>query len=193
MAALGLDPHRIDHMVISHDHVDHTGGADSIMVKNPGMGVCLIPSFTSGLKKTAKENGALLKQIRLPEMVTANCFSTGQMRSLRANEQGLVIMTDRGLIVITGCAHPGILNIVEQVKRICPEEILLVMGGFHLLETLPPKIKKIAEKLKAAGVKYVAPSHCSGSDTSQIFADAFGDRYIESGLGRTITADDLKV
>ena len=53
-------------------------------------------------------------------------------------------------------------------------------------------IRKKAVRLKQLGVRHVAPSHCTGSEAMRILADAFGERFIASGAGRVITADDLK-
>jgi len=151
-----------------------------------------VKSFrASDFKDAAEKKGARIKEISSPAMISKNYFSTGEMKNFQRNEHSLVIMTDMGLIVITGCAHPGLVDIVEQVQRISQEKILLLMGGFHRMFAMPPSIRKIARRLKTAGVEFVAPSHCSGSEAMEIFSDIFGNHAIKSGVGRIITAGDL--
>ena len=193
MSQLGIDVNGIDELILSHDHPDHIGGVEKCIEVNPGLRISLVRSFRSGFKKAAVRKGAKIKEIDGPEMISENCFSTGEMKSMQRNEHSLVIITDMGLIVLTGCAHPGLVDIVEQVQRISQEKILLLMGGFHRMYDMAPNIRKIARRLKKAGVKFVAPSHCSGSEAIEIFSQTFGQHSIESGLGRIITAHDFFV
>ncbi|GAF90446.1 unnamed protein product, partial [marine sediment metagenome] len=68
-----------------------------------------------------------------------------------------------GLIVITGCAHPGIVNIVKKAKELLTSEVYLVLGGFHLCWMNLSQVKRIIDGVKEEGVKKVAPSpifHC---------------------------------
>jgi 7,8-dihydropterin-6-yl-methyl-4-(beta-D-ribofuranosyl)aminobenzene 5'-phosphate synthase len=114
------------------------------------------------------------------------------MHSMIKNEHALVIITDHGVVVITGCAHPGIVDILRRAKTLTGKEILLVMGGFHLMHDYPASIRSVIAAFEALGVQYVAPSHCTGEEAIRPFKRAFRNRYIESGVGKIITIDDLK-
>ena len=103
----------------------------------------------------------------------------------------LVILTNEGLIIITGCAHPGVVEIVKRAIRITNREVLLLAGGFHLLRDYGESLQETISKIKELGVRSVAPSHCTGGEAIKIFAEVYGDRYINSGVGRVITAGDL--
>jgi len=186
-----IDPHQIDNLFISHDHPDHIGGVMKFLEVRPKINVALVKSFRSGFKKAVRKRGADITEIDRPSIVTNNCFSVGEMKSFVKNEHALVIRTDKGSIILTGCAHPGIVEIVKRTKKITNDEVLLVMGGFHLLMDDGSSIRKKATRLKEIGVQYVAPTHCSGEEAQQIFAKLFGDRYLDSGLGRIITANDF--
>ena len=70
-------------------------------------------------------------------------------------------------------------------------DVVLLAGGFHLMMDDGPGIRKKAQRLKDMGVRHVAPSHCSGGQAREIFADVYGERFLESGLGRSISANDL--
>ncbi len=192
MKILGLDPGEVEELVISHDHDDHVGGAQACLkhCKNPGVSV--VRSFSSIHTRAFEQAGAHVREVTGPCRITRNCISTGEMKSLLKNEHGLIILTDQGSILITGCAHPGVADMAERAIQITGDELLLVMGGFHLFRHMNSKIRKTAQKLKDLGVRYVAPSHCTGTEAGLILLEAFGDNCLDSGVGRVITASELK-
>jgi 7,8-dihydropterin-6-yl-methyl-4-(beta-D-ribofuranosyl)aminobenzene 5'-phosphate synthase len=106
-------------------------------------------------------------------------------------EQSLIIETRRGLVILTGCAHPGIESIVEKAVKEKGDEILLAMGGFHLHKTDARSVKSIAASFYNRNIRYVGPTHCSGDDTLQIFKQVFGNHYIQAGAGKVIRTMDL--
>ena len=191
MSKLNLDPRSIDSIFISHDHEDHVTGTAAIVEHHPQTSVSLVTSFRSGFKNKLRKMGATVAEVGQPAVVSKHCFSTGELKDFVRNEHALVILTDAGLIVVTGCAHPGVADIVSRAKRITNREVLLVMGGFHLLRESYSHTEKVARSLNDMGVTFVAPSHCSGSDASRSFAKVFGHRYLESGAGRVITSNDF--
>ena len=106
-------------------------------------------------------------------------------------EQALVVDTADGLIVVTGCAHPGITNIVAAAREAFDKDVLLVMGGFHLFQSTTEQIDEVVTALQALGVRYVAPSHCTGDPAREALADAFEARYLAVGAGATVAVPDL--
>jgi 7,8-dihydropterin-6-yl-methyl-4-(beta-D-ribofuranosyl)aminobenzene 5'-phosphate synthase len=186
---LGIDHQRIDTAIISHDHHDHIGGLPKLAQTRPGMQVYLHASFSSGYKKRLRGRNAKVVEMGPPGIICSHAASTGEMRSRVKNEHSLLVRTDQGAIVITGCAHPGILDIVHRARSLAGQDILLVMGGFHLLYDSAKSIRKIIDGFQQAGVRYVAPSHCSGEETRKLFAEAYGHRFIRSGAGRVINAE----
>ncbi len=67
-------------------------------------------------------------------------------------EQALVVETPDGSVVITGCAHPGIVEMVRQAQEIAPGKVTLLTGGFHLLETGESQVESIIAELQQMGV-----------------------------------------
>lgn len=191
LAALHIDLQQIDALVLSHDHPDHVGGALKLAEIRSGIAVHLIHTFPSGFKRALNKHGADVRQVDQPCMIARSCLSTGEMCSFVKNEQALIVLSDQGVIVLTGCAHPGIVDIVARARSIFNQEVLLVAGGFHLSMDDASSIRKKALRLKELGVRFVAPSHCTGSEAIKIFAEVFGNKFIESGAGRVITAVDL--
>ena len=100
-------------------------------------------------------------------------------------EQALVVETPDGSVVITGCAHPGIEEIVRQAQAAVPGEVALLVGGFHLLETAKDQVETIVADLRELGVEEVMATHCTGDEAMALFEDAYGEDYLEGGVGRT--------
>jgi 7,8-dihydropterin-6-yl-methyl-4-(beta-D-ribofuranosyl)aminobenzene 5'-phosphate synthase len=110
-------------------------------------------------------------------------FLTGEMGN-RIAEQSLFLKSDSGLIVITGCSHPGIVEILRRVKTLNNSNIYLVVGGFHLMNHSPSQVTKIIEEIRKLGVKKIAPTHCTGEKAIELFREAYGDHCIKSGTGK---------
>ena len=191
LSKLNLDLNRIDELFLSHDHPDHVGGVMKVLDARPDINISLVESFPWGFKKAIGKGGGQVRETDCPCTISAKCLSTGEMNSAVKNEQALIIPTDQGSIILTGCAHPGVVDIVEQTKTITRQDILLVAGGFHLLMDDASSIRKKAQRLKQLGVRNVAPSHCTGGEAIGILAEVFGNRFLESGVGRVLTVNEL--
>jgi len=193
LGKLGFEPEQIETIVISHDHPDHIGGMVKCLEKKSGIDVCLVSSFNSGTKRKIKSLGSSVLEVKTPVPVGRHCFSTGEMKNIMRNEHSLVIATDSGAIIITGCAHPGIVDIVRRAKDIAGQEVLSVLGGFHLYYENEADIREIISCFKDEGVGYVGPTHCSGRQARDLFAQAYKENCLDCGVGRIITADDFNV
>ena len=78
-------------------------------------------------------------------------------------------------------------------KKVLPaDEILLTMGGIHLLHDNREELKEIAAAFEHLGVKYVGPCHCLGDLARQIFHEVYGNHFIHVGVGKEINLQDLK-
>ena len=128
--SLGIDVSRVDLIVISHNHGDHTGGINSILGRKTGIPVYFGDSFPSDFSENISNKGATPVRVKEPIEICEHVFSTGELPG-RANEQSLVIDTEKGLVIITGCSHPGIINILKRSQEILDKKIFLVFGGFR--------------------------------------------------------------
>lgn len=185
--SMSLDPVKVDVVVLSHQHWDHVGGLEAFLARNSNLTVLVLKSFPDEIKKTVDGAGAELTEVSGPYEICSGVYSTGTMGT-GIEEQSLIITTDKGTLVITGCAHPGIVEIVKKAKELTGQEILLVMGGFHLMHHSDSQMKDIVDEFKELGVLYAGPCHCTGKDQLEAFRHAFEGRFLEIGAGREITA-----
>jgi 7,8-dihydropterin-6-yl-methyl-4-(beta-D-ribofuranosyl)aminobenzene 5'-phosphate synthase len=88
--------------------------------------------------------------------------SDGERDDWLLDDSALAYRSSRGLVIITGCAHAGICNVVEQAKRVCGDErIVDIVGGLHLLDPPDRRLRKTVEFLTAVGPEKVHACHCT--------------------------------
>ncbi len=186
MEKLGINPMNINTVILSHIHQDHVGGLDGFLKRNENVKVYIPVSFPDSFREKIKSYGASYQDVKSDKQIIENVYSTGEMGTF-IKEQSLIIKTNHGLVVITGCAHPGTINIIKKAKKIFPEEqIYLVLGGFHLLGADDSQLKNIIKDFRKLGVKIAAPCHCSGDETRQLFKEEYQNKFIENGIGKII-------
>ncbi len=188
MRSLKVNIDRIKAVVISHDHWDHTGGLWEILKNREGLKVYACPGFSPEFKKEVRRLKGELKESGKVTKIAENIFVTGEIageyKGRYMPEQTLVIKTDKGLTIITGCAHPGIIRIAAQVKKdFGNRKIHLVFGGFHLIDKYRPEIRSVAEELEEMGVEKIGPAHCSGYDAKLIFREVYEDAFVSIRAG----------
>jgi 7,8-dihydropterin-6-yl-methyl-4-(beta-D-ribofuranosyl)aminobenzene 5'-phosphate synthase len=107
------------------------------------------------------------------------------IRDYMDDDQSIVIhVKDRGLVVLTGCAHSGIVNTVNHARHISGEQRLLaVMGGFHLARAEDDEIERTIDEVAQAGPELVAPSHCTGFKAMARFANRMPDQFVLGTVG----------
>jgi 7,8-dihydropterin-6-yl-methyl-4-(beta-D-ribofuranosyl)aminobenzene 5'-phosphate synthase len=181
MAKLNLPLEEIDVVVISHIHGDHTGGLFKVLELNSKVKVYLPASFPIEFKERVREYGCELIEIKNALKICSGLATVGELNGIK--EQSLIVSSSKGLIMVTGCAHPGIVNVLKKAKELTGRDIYLAIGGFHLSRKSEKTILSIIEELKRLGVKKVAPCHCSGDLARRLFKGKFGEDYIEAGVG----------
>ena len=180
MNKLGIDPKSIKEVVISHIHGDHVGGLEGFLKENPKVKVYIPSSFPNSIKEMIKRYKSEAIDISKPQKISDFIYTTGKLYG-PPEEQSLIIDSKKGLIIITGCAHPGIVNIIKKAKEIMKEDkVYLVLGGFH-----HPPVSCVKE-FRKLNVKKVAPSHCTGDVVRNAFKKEYKEDFIEYGVGKII-------
>jgi 7,8-dihydropterin-6-yl-methyl-4-(beta-D-ribofuranosyl)aminobenzene 5'-phosphate synthase len=189
MDRMGIDISNIQTIVISHDHWDHTDGLWDILNKRSGLNLYSCPGFSPEFKDKLSAYACNTIEVESFTKIYDNIYTTGQIKGKCGldyiAEQSLVLETGRGLTILTGCAHPGIIKIVEHVVNHMTGEIYLVMGGFHLLDAPLRKITQVNNKFMQLGVQHVGPSHCTGEDAIRIFQESYKERFFDIRAGKS--------
>jgi 7,8-dihydropterin-6-yl-methyl-4-(beta-D-ribofuranosyl)aminobenzene 5'-phosphate synthase len=184
MGILGLDPLEIEAVVLSHIHSDHTGGLAALL-DTGARPVVYVPAAFPGTFKNNVRRITRLVEVTGAEQVLPGIHSSGQVGT-GIVEQALVAETEHGLVVVTGCAHPGIVEMVRRSKDSFGGQVAWVIGGFHLGGASESRIEGIITELRRLGVQRVAPCHCTGTQARRMFAEAFGPAYSPAGVGWTL-------
>ncbi|MEW6686537.1 MAG: MBL fold metallo-hydrolase [Candidatus Edwardsbacteria bacterium] len=189
--SLNIDFSKIKHIVISHDHWDHISGLWYVINRYKDINVYICPNFDIKIKERIKSFGVNVVEVRGLLGIKDNIYSTGEIegkfRNISISEQALIVNSENGLIVITGCAHPGILTILKETKKnFLDKEIFCALGGFHLLDKKREDIKLIVTEFKKMGINKVGPSHCSGKEAEEIFKEQYRENFIPIKAKQTI-------
>lgn len=164
MKKLSIDPFSIKEVFISHAHYDHMGGLADFLKINSEAKVYIPASCPapSRAKEVIRVGGSL--------EIDKNIFSTGELRDV---EQSLAVKTEKGVVVIAGCSHPGVRAILQSASQF--GKIFALVGGLHGFREF--------DLLKE--LKWVCPTHCT-QYISEI-KSLFPEKYIPGGAGRVIT------
>lgn len=106
------------------------------------------------------------------------------------DDLALIVKTQKGLVIILGCGHRGIISTIHHAQKITGEErVYTVVGGTHLSPKTDEQIDKTIAALKQIGVQKIGVSHCTGFHASMRLAQAFGDKFFLNNAGTIYTLD----
>ncbi len=98
-----------------------------------------------------------------------------------------VIEGEKGLVLLTGCAHQGVLNMLSAVRKAFPAQpIRAVVGGFHMHHEDLEAVKEISERLLEEGVPAIISGHCTGNKAMKLLELGLGDRFQKLYTGMVI-------
>jgi 7,8-dihydropterin-6-yl-methyl-4-(beta-D-ribofuranosyl)aminobenzene 5'-phosphate synthase len=184
---LGLNWNEISHVFFSHKHADHIAGFHEVIEKVTQKTEIFLPrSFPRALFKKASSKARVRKMYSFKE-IDSGIYSLVLRGGFLLYEQSLVLKTSKGTAILTGCAHPGIISIIEETKKRIPGPIYFVMGGFHLFRSSAGSMAETIEQFRLLGVQKVAPCHCSGDRMIQLFEDVYEDQFVKIGTGTILT------
>jgi len=177
MELLGIDPKDINLVVISHSHWDHCGGLARVLNLNKNLEVYVPKSFSNHLKKEINKRANIFCEVQQSKEIYPGIYTTGEIEGslptgkirISIKEQSLICSTAKGLVVITGCAHSGINNILNSADKL--GKVYALIGGFHDFE----------EYNLLKDISLIVPTHCTKNKKKII--TLFPKNCIEGGVG----------
>ena len=160
LISLNIDPESIDDVVISHPDFDHIGGLSTFLNLNKKV-IVHIPISFRGIRYPNE-----VKYYDKPTKIYENIFLSGE---LDEREQSLAIKTEKGLILIIGCGHPGVGKIIDSISKF--GNVFAIIGGLHGFDEF-----KILENIEK-----ICPAHCT--KYKEKIKSLYPKKYIEGGVG----------
>ncbi|UCG86175.1 MAG: MBL fold metallo-hydrolase [Gemmatimonadota bacterium] len=183
---LEIAPNSISHAVFSHEHGDHMNGIYQLFPMNSSMAVYFLDSFQEAWFQKAQAVGMRPQRVTGPVEIVPGIYTTGIVEG-PVSEQALIIETSKGLVVLTGCSHPGVAKIVEAAeKQRSQDSVRLVLGGFHMTNQREAQIRAQIARLQELNVTSVGPTHCTGELAQKLFREVYGDQYLTLGAGKLL-------
>jgi 7,8-dihydropterin-6-yl-methyl-4-(beta-D-ribofuranosyl)aminobenzene 5'-phosphate synthase len=223
---LQIDLSRIQGIILSHGHLDHTGGLQQVLKRSGPVPVYSHPDL---FHKRHSSNGDPLREIGIPwsraelealggklhlaiapqqiapglllsgEIPRLNPFETGDPNLVTIDSNGqpqtdpladdysLFIDSPQGLIILLGCAHAGLLNIIEQAKKVTGQsKIHMLLGGTHLKFSSQTQLEASLNRLEELDIERIGVSHCTGLKAARQLAERFGERFFYASVGTEI-------
>ena len=228
-AALGLDLARLDKIMLSHGHFDHTGGLAEVLKLTGPIDVHAHPDIFSKRYALIKNRrtqtlrpahnptaagklqrlGARLVFNTAFTRIAGNLYLTGEVpRSsafekpdsrlvikkagnivpdLLKDDQSAILKTRKGLVVIFGCAHAGMINTLQHVRQHLPDDkIYMVIGGTHLGFLSDAQVAESIDCLRGFAIEKIGVSHCTGGRASLALMNAFREKFFFANAGSSI-------
>ena len=182
---LRVDLSAVEAIFISHWHGDHCGCLKEMLeALRPGT-LVYVPSVNRGGVKLIEEVGGKAVMCLKPESFLGGFLSTGCLGRWTKEHSLLIKLANSEFILLTGCAHSGIINIIEHLQNFLGNfKLKAVIGGFHISGRREGLA--VGEFMKEKGVEIVSPCHCTGRDAKRAIAEVLGDSHIRCGSGKSL-------
>lgn len=180
----GIKFNTISRVVISHFHKDHLDGLKEITLAGSKAEIYVGASIYDEVKNSLPDS-RVHKVSSEPVEIMNGVYLTGELGD-KIKEISLIMDTGGGLAIVTGCAHPGIKEIIEKAISIVNQNVFALIGGLHLKDKKEEEIVQLIKFLKSKEIKYIAPSHCTGDLARKLFKENFSSGFIEAGVGSHI-------
>jgi 7,8-dihydropterin-6-yl-methyl-4-(beta-D-ribofuranosyl)aminobenzene 5'-phosphate synthase len=225
--SLGIDLSKIDKIVLSHGHSDHTGGLREMLncmrkeieiIAHPDVWQAKYsrredkPEKYIGIpfrQEELERLGARFRLTKEPEKIADNIWTSGEVPMVTdfekvdsmlfinedsilkpdpvMDDQAMIIKTERGLVVILGCAHRGMINTIYHAQKITGvTEVQAVIGGSHLIGASEERLWQSIGALRQIGVQKLGLCHCTDLPFISVLAQEFGEEFLFVKAGMRI-------
>ena len=220
---MGIDFTKLQGIMFSHGHFDHTGGLKQVLEKTGKIPIYAHTDlFSDHYSKNSGEMynigvpwpqaeleklGADFKFSASPYEVTPGLLLSGEVPRITEVETGdpnllshsesgeqitdplrddlsLFINTDKGLVILLGCAHAGLLNIIDHAIKVTGQEkIHMIVGGTHLKFCSEEQMSATLDRLEGLKIDKIGASHCTGLRGARMLAERLGERFFSASVG----------
>lgn len=223
-AALGCELGRIDALVLSHGHYDHSGAVAEVVRMTASARIfchsgAFVPRYSIRTGENPRNiampfhNGEALfsvpdnrvQWVTRPRMLAGGVGISGPIPRLHPLEDtggpffldpegrhpdpirddvAMWIETERGLVILTGCCHSGLINTVEHIRKVSGVgKVFGVIGGLHLVNASRERIESTCIALRQWNPAFVVPCHCTGDEAQSYLRVALGERVMAGYAG----------
>ncbi len=175
-AELDIPLQSAEAVILSHPHYDHMGALDQLLAVNKKMAVYGHQKIKEEFLKTGSAQKIInFNPVTEPTEIAPGLWLTGRLPDKyldkikdhkyyeeAKSENSLFMETSKGLIVLTGCSHGGIVSILKYINEISDQNIYGLAGGFHLIDKSQSELKAIAAEFNKMSLKKIYPLHCTG-------------------------------
>ncbi len=187
-AKLAVDLSEVDAVVISHGHLDHTGGLSALLPYRDRLTI-YVPGPDPALAKSIRRKGFKVHRVHGTTPVSTDVYVVKPLEApgLSLYEEGLAVRVEGfGLAVLGGCSHPNISRIAAQAAEDLEAQPRLVAGGFHLAGK-PHRAAEEMTSLLRMGARHIAPLHCSGEEPAEYLKAHAPDTLLQLAAGDAVT------
>ncbi|MDP2953532.1 MAG: MBL fold metallo-hydrolase [Chloroflexota bacterium] len=185
MERLGHDPRGLQAIVLSHIDADHAQGIWEVLKAAGPKEVYVPASVPAAFQESLTAKGGRVMLVSGPRPIKNGLVSTGEMGPW-IKEQALMARTEQGPVLVVGCGHPGIMNMVARAGDIAGEPVRTLIGGFDLSTDMEAEIERVVAGFRDLGVRRVAPCHCTGQPVIERLRQEYGPDFIANGVGRVM-------
>ncbi|SFG71254.1 7,8-dihydropterin-6-yl-methyl-4-(beta-D-ribofuranosyl)aminobenzene 5'-phosphate synthase [Desulfotomaculum arcticum] len=227
----GFNLSKVNKIVLSHGHTDHTGGLRLLLqmlrkrveiyahpdiwekkyirVNLPGGGSMHRFIGIPFCREELEALGASFVLNKEPVWLTENIVTTGEVPlttqfegvdnnmfvktdsgfvpDALADDQGIIVKTEKGLVLLLGCAHRGLVNTMLHARNLTGiDDIYAVVGGTHLISAKNDQLNETVAAIKKFGVQKIGVSHCTGLAAAAVLAREFGDKFFFNNAGTVV-------
>ncbi len=179
--AMGIDLEMLDAVIVSHEHIAHSGG---VLALPPYTTIYVPRDYPSTLIHKYIEHGYRVIPVNEVTLLDTGVSIIGPYYG-PPNEIVLVVEKEHGLVVFMGCGHAGADKILDDIRRIYGAEISYLVGGLHLAGAPEHIVTRVVDKI-AAVTRRIIPLHCSGG-AQDYLAKRYPERLVVAIGGDRIT------